>query len=326
MNSSNLFSPLEININPRAGKGFVMSLKRKGIAKYPPTEGKTEDTDVIDEPTTAKRARTGKRGKNKISEVAGKEEMTTPDFRRFVEGISIATDVEVAALPVEFEETTDDSAAYTEAVTPETAIATAAAPIVKPTWVKRAPNPNFPSHLNPTDPTHFDQFLFQLLAFRAETNSGGFNVFKDEYPALYAWLQQIKKEYKQFANGAPNCQLTAQQVLVLESLHIPITSRGDDHWNRYYDLLVQYKARHGHVLVPRVCEVPGLGDWVTDQRRQHKAKQQGQATQMTTTRQEKLDELEFVWHVRNRPEWVRSCGLPVARVSRVRLYFLFILL
>jgi hypothetical protein len=167
-------------------------------------------------------------------------------------------------------------------------------------------NTDFPTHLNPTDMADFDHFLFQLLASRAENGLSNFTVHKDEYPLLYAWLQFLKKEYKAFTTSGDVSQLNAQQVAVLESLHVPLTSRGDDHWNRFYDLLVAYKARHGHVLVPRLCEVPGLGDWVTDQRRQYKAKQQGQATQLTDPRQEKLDAIDFVWHVRNRPEWVRT--------------------
>jgi hypothetical protein len=47
----------------------------------------------------------------------------------------------------------------------------------------------------------------------------------------------------------------------------------------------------------------GLGDWVTDQRRQHKALHMGQASQLNDERINKLNELDFVWQVRNRPEW-----------------------
>lgn len=246
-----------------------MSQKRSAAAAFPPTEGLTEDTEVILEPTTAvpKRARTTTRG----------------------HGASHAADGADAFLR---EGDGEDDEEEEEDAKPAASVA------------KRTPNPFFPAHLNPTDPSHFDHFLFQLLAVRAESNSGSaFNVFKDEYPVLYAWLQYMKKEYKHYTAGVPNCSLTSQQVLVLESLHVPLTSRGDEHWNRYYDLLQQYRTKHGHVLVPRVCEVPGLGDWVTDQRRQYKAKHHGQSSQMTDARQHQLELLGFVWHVRNRPEW-----------------------
>lgn len=118
-------------------------------------------------------------------------------------------------------------------------------------------------------PRDFDRMLFQLLLFKAET--GNFHATKEEQPHLHAFLYFIKKEFKNFQADSESSNLTADQIKVLEHLHVPLTSRGDDHWQRFYDLLVKYKATHGHVLVPRLCEVPGLGDWVTDQRRQYKA-------------------------------------------------------
>lgn len=147
----------------------------------------------------------------------------------------------------------------------------------------------------------FNDYLFQLISFKADT--GNFHVNKDQQPQLHNFLTHIKKEYKFYTNDKASTALTDEQVKVLEFLHVPLTSRGDDHWSRFYSLLEQYKERHGHVLVPRLCEIPGLGDWVTDQRRQYKAWKQGQSSQLTTERREKLEALGFAWSVRNRPEW-----------------------
>lgn len=151
------------------------------------------------------------------------------------------------------------------------------------------------------DAVDFNQSLFQLLLFKAETSN--FHATKEEQPELHAFLYHIKKEYKNYNQDPSSSTLTFDQVKVLEYLHVPLTSRGDDHWLRFYDLLVKYKETHGHVLVPRLSEVPGLGDWVTDQRRQYKALKQGQASQLTDDRQAKLEQLGFAWQVRNRPEW-----------------------
>jgi hypothetical protein len=118
-------------------------------------------------------------------------------------------------------------------------------------------------------PRHFDNLLFQLLLFKSETNN--YHATKEEQPDLHAFITYIKREYKHYTSDPASSSLTADQVKVLEHLHVPLTSRGDDHWMRFYDLLVKYNETHGHVLVPRLCEVPGLGDWVTDQRRQYKA-------------------------------------------------------
>jgi Helicase associated domain len=195
----------------------------------------------------------------------------------------------------------------TAAMDPSTASTTKSTKIVLP------PIPHSAGqtvHLDPTNPIHFDHFLFQLLMFKSENNT--FAVPKEDYPDLHAWLQQVKKLYKTFSSFAdgPNAgslrrgiPLTVAQIKVLEHLHVPLTTRGSDHWNRFYDLLWQYKDRHGHVLVPRLCEVPGLGDWVTDQRRQYKAMKQGQPSQMTKERRDKLLGLGFAFQVRNRPEW-----------------------
>jgi hypothetical protein len=88
---------------------------------------------------------------------------------------------------------------------------------------------------------------------------------------LHSFLYFVKKEFKNYQNDPATSVLSPDQIKVLEHLHVPLTSRGDDHWLRFFDQLVHYQAKHGHVLVPRLSEVPGLGDWVTDQRRQYKA-------------------------------------------------------
>jgi hypothetical protein len=301
-----------------------MSQKRK-ISKYPPTEGETEDTTVIVEPTTAiqKRSRTTiprDTGSNKNASKQNEDDVLPENIIITREDVN-ATEVTAATAVAIVENVVDASIAAAmeksssddvvrnddadDPTTDDVKMDTVLAPATGIAKKKSEPaNLNIPSHLNPSNPEHFDHFLFYLLVVRAESDNPAQNICKEEYPLLYAWIQNIKKEYKLYLNHTPNCQLTAQQVLVLESLHVPLTSRGDDHWNRYYEFLVQYRNRHGHVLVPRLCEIPGLGDWVTDQRRQYKAKQQGQASQMTTARQELLEDLEFVWHVRNRPEWV----------------------
>lgn len=60
----------------------------------------------------------------------------------------------------------------------------------------------------------------------------------------------------------------------------------------------------GDTLVPRkYAKEKKLGEWVTDQRRQYKHKMSGKATLLSDERQRKLDELGFVWSIRNRTDW-----------------------
>jgi Helicase associated domain len=57
--------------------------------------------------------------------------------------------------------------------------------------------------------------------------------------------------------------LTADQIAVLESVRFAFTTRGEEHWQKSYEKLKEFKEEHGHVLVPRQSEIPGLGDWVS---------------------------------------------------------------
>lgn len=222
---------------------------------------------------------------------------------------------EEADKTLEAKRTKDDDSEDNVVVPPALAAAAAAAAVaagdntavppimddaVKAAAKKRNPTTVDPSK-NPTDPTNFNDYIFHLLAFKAQNNN--FSVTKDDDPFLHAFLQHVKREYKTFQRDRTTSVMSEQQMKVLEFLHVPLTSRGDDHWNRFFELLLQYKNTHDHVLVPRLCEIPGLGDWCTDQRRQHKSWKQGSPTNLTTARREKLESVGFVWTVRNRPEW-----------------------
>ena len=132
---------------------------------------------------------------------------------------------------------------------------------------RELPPLQIPLYLSPDDEAHFDHFLFYMLAYRARNNN--YTVSKTQHPRLHEWMQFLKKEYRNYLNPLETSVLTEEQINVLEFLHIPLTSRGDEHWQRFYELLKQYKQDHGHVLVPRLCEIPGLGDWVTDHVRRH---------------------------------------------------------
>jgi hypothetical protein len=46
-----------------------------------------------------------------------------------------------------------------------------------------------------------------------------------------------------------------------------------------------------------------LGEWVTDQRRQYKYKVTNRPTLLNDERQQKLDDLNFTWSLRNRTDW-----------------------
>ena len=133
--------------------------------------------------------------------------------------------------------------------------------------------------------------------------------------------------------------LTPDRISVLDTVGFHWNIKGDVFWQKHYDSLVAYKKEFGDVKVPRLySKNPKLGECecyccyclmivlihfivslcssilcsfhppihstgVTDQRRQLKARRDGRPSMMTDERKQKLDEIGFVWKVRERADW-----------------------
>ena len=179
--------------------------------------------------------------------------------------------------------------------------------------------------------------LYQLLLFKSQR--GDFNISANDpaYNLLYNWVQNQRKHYKLYqeasssivGNGAAAAAaggaggtgasaggnastatamattvLNADRIAVLDTIEFPWNIRGDSFWQKHYDALCGYKREHGDVKVPRLYNKNlKLGEWVSDQRRQWKFKCDGKPSMMTDERKQKLDELGFVWKVRDRADW-----------------------
>jgi len=67
-------------------------------------------------------------------------------------------------------------------------------------------------------------------------------------------------------------------------------------WNQRYQDLVQFRAKHGHCLVPLDWpENPALAHWIKHQRGQYKAKYGGKHSTLSESRERALERLGFVW-------------------------------
>lgn len=147
--------------------------------------------------------------------------------------------------------------------------------------------------------------LYQLLLYKAQR--GDLNIPHNDtsYRLLYNWVQTQRKHYKLYQeNKTSSTFLNADRIAVLDAIDFQWNVRGDTFWQKNFDGLVTYKNEHGDVRVPRLyTKNPKLGEWVTDQRRQWKAKMEGKPNMMTDERKTKLDELGFVWKVRDRADW-----------------------
>lgn len=146
-------------------------------------------------------------------------------------------------------------------------------------------------------------FSSALQLYRISNGNVNVKSTDRKHADLYKWIVQLRKDYKTRERDPSESPLTEDQISVLESVRFAFTTRGEEHWQKNYEKLKEYKNDHGHVLVPRQCEIPGLGDWVTSQRQQYQEYTKGRPTPLTKQRKELLDEIGFQFRIRNRPEW-----------------------
>lgn len=113
------------------------------------------------------------------------------------------------------------------------------------------------------DSAEWNRMFFELMLYKA--NNGNINVKSSdsENSELHKWVLHQRKQYKLFQNDADSSSLTPDRIKVLESVRFAFTTRGEDHWNRNFEKLKEFRKVHGHVLVPRLSEEAGLGDWVS---------------------------------------------------------------
>ena len=151
----------------------------------------------------------------------------------------------------------------------------------------------------------WNAMLYQLLLYKAQR--GDLNIPHNDtsYRLLYNWVQTQRKHYNLYQeNKTSSTFLNADRIAVLDAIDFQWNIRGDTFWQKNFDSLLAYKNENGDVRVPRLyAKNQKLGEWVTDQRRQWKAKMEGKPNMMTDDRKAKLDELGFVWKVRDRADW-----------------------
>ena len=152
----------------------------------------------------------------------------------------------------------------------------------------------------------WQSMLYNLLAYKVNHNNETNVKFETENTqehSLYLWLQNQRKHYKYFIDGRQSF-LNEERVKILESVGVEWNVRGEVFWENMYEKLKEYKSTYGDTLVPRKWEEnKKLGEWVTDQRRQHKYKITNKSSLLTDERERKLNEIGFIWSLRNRTDW-----------------------
>ncbi|CAJ1955991.1 unnamed protein product [Cylindrotheca closterium] len=127
--------------------------------------------------------------------------------------------------------------------------------------------------------------VVSLLA--AQYHDGGDSTFKNK-----------KNEGSSIRPRTPCCGISSQAPEDSSMMYTKsrFQVRHKDQWETQFQLLQEFKRKHGHCRIPHTYpENQSLARWVKRQRHQHKQKQMGEKTTMTTRRIRALEELGFIW-------------------------------
>lgn len=148
------------------------------------------------------------------------------------------------------------------------------------------------------------------------------------YEGLYQWCVNQRTEYQNMCRGdggdvgsSEKCTMTPTRVQVLTSMgfvwgrppaafrlttatsvsgNVPAASKSYSSWNRWIELLTEYKNEYGNVDVPLKYEPnPSLGTFVNRQRTEYRKMQNGKPSSMTQQRVDELSRLSFTWAIRD---------------------------
>jgi len=113
----------------------------------------------------------------------------------------------------------------------------------------------------------------------------------DKNPQLGHWVCTQRQRYSKN-------QLSSNRVLRLESIGFVWCLKKQVPWESMFQLLLEYKAQHGNMLVPQKYDKnPQLGKWVHTQRYKYSKKQ------LSSNRVLRLESIGFVWRLIKRVPW-----------------------
>ena len=145
--------------------------------------------------------------------------------------------------------------------------------------------------------TKWFQRCLELKQFKSEF--GHTNVPQNYKPnlTLAFWINVQRVQRRKLDKGEQT-SLSEERVKALDELGFVWYSR-DQRWNNRITELKLYKASNGDCNVPqKFKEMPGLGDWVIEQRRSYKSLCDGKDTPLSWERIKQLEELGLVWSIR----------------------------
>ena len=148
----------------------------------------------------------------------------------------------------------------------------------------------------------WEERLEELKAYKAVHGDANVPTLSKENPSLGHWVHDQRKQYRLF-NEKKQTAMTNNRIEQLEAVgfkwalqrHTTMKS-----WNERFEELKSYKADKGNCNVPiRFKGNPSLGQWVSTQRQEYGAKRKGNKTNITEERIKALEEIGFVWSLRD---------------------------
>jgi len=117
-----------------------------------------------------------------------------------------------------------------------------------------------------------------------------------ELDKLCIWVNKQKQRHRAITEGKAK-ESKPYQMKALHKLGIEWTPR-PNLWQKQFNLLLEFKERHGHTIVPQhYKENKNLALWVTTQRYDYKKFRENKKTFMSQERVDALNEIGFVWNV-----------------------------
>jgi len=148
----------------------------------------------------------------------------------------------------------------------------------------------------------WEERLEELKEYKKVHGNANVPTLSKENPSLGHWVHDQRKQYRLF-NEKKQTAMTPSRIEQLEivgfkwALQRHTTMKS---WNERFEELKSYKLEKGNCNVPiRYKNNPSLGQWVSTQRQEYGAKKKGNKTNITAERIKALEEVGFVWSLRD---------------------------
>mmetsp|Transcript_44027 Transcript_44027/g.44536 ORF Transcript_44027/g.44536 Transcript_44027/m.44536 type:complete len:479 (-) Transcript_44027:156-1592(-) len=138
--------------------------------------------------------------------------------------------------------------------------------------------------------------MYQTLSkFRSEHGNCCVPQNSKKHIKLKNWIYKQRQNYRTRKEGK-RTSMSEEQVRKLDSIGFVWSMNRYDDWQCMYEALVEYFVEHGHSIVPvKYVTNPKLGRWTSQQRNDYKLHKEGKTSSMTPARINMLENLGFVW-------------------------------